>query len=66
MAGASHYILARPTFDKPVKLLIVVSPYYKDIADNLVAGAQAHVGAVVIDDLDAPDDVDPHRTEPVR
>jgi 6,7-dimethyl-8-ribityllumazine synthase len=30
-----------PSFDKPVKLLIVVSPYYKDIADNLVAGAKA-------------------------
>jgi 6,7-dimethyl-8-ribityllumazine synthase len=30
-----------PTFDKPVKLLIVVAPYYRDIADNLVAGARA-------------------------
>ena len=45
MAGASHYILPRPSFDKPVKLLIVVSPYYKDIADNLVAGAQAEIAA---------------------
>ena len=33
-----------PSFDKPVKLLIVVAPYYKDIADNMVAGARA-VGA---------------------
>jgi 6,7-dimethyl-8-ribityllumazine synthase len=39
-----HYTLPLPTFDKPVKLLIVVAPYYKDIADNLVAGARA-VGA---------------------
>ncbi len=37
----THYTLPLPGFDKPVKLLIVVAPYYKDIADNLVAGAQA-------------------------
>ena len=47
MAGQeSHYILPRPEFDKPVKLLIVVSPYYKDIADNMVAGAVAEIEAV--------------------
>lgn len=40
----THYTLPLPSFDKPVKLLIVVAPYYKDIADNLVAGARA-VGA---------------------
>ena len=40
-----HYVLDRPTFDKPVKLLIVVAPYYKDIADNLVAGAKAEIEA---------------------
>ncbi len=45
MAGESHYILPRPEFDRPVKLLIVVSPYYKDIADNLVAGAVAEIEA---------------------
>ncbi|MEL6959306.1 MAG: 6,7-dimethyl-8-ribityllumazine synthase [Pseudomonadota bacterium] len=45
MAGASHYILERPTFDKPVKILIVISPYYKDIADNLLAGAKAEIEA---------------------
>lgn len=43
MAGPSHHILPLPEFDKPVKLLIVVAPYYKDIADNLVAGAQAEI-----------------------
>ncbi|MFN3993590.1 MAG: 6,7-dimethyl-8-ribityllumazine synthase [Tabrizicola flagellatus] len=37
----THYTLPLPGFDKPVKLLIVVAPYYKDIADNLVAGAKA-------------------------
>jgi len=45
MAGASHYIMERATFEKPVKVLIVVSPYYKDIADNLVAGAIAEIAA---------------------
>jgi len=46
MAGSEqHYILPRPSFDKPVKLLIAVSPYYKDIADDLVAGAKAAVAA---------------------
>lgn len=47
MAGSeTHYILPAPTFDAPVKLLIVVSPYYKDIADDLVAGAEAEAKAV--------------------
>ncbi len=45
MAGSSHYILPRPTFDKPVKLLIVASPYYKDIYDMQVAGAVAELDA---------------------
>ncbi|UWP91054.1 6,7-dimethyl-8-ribityllumazine synthase [Aliiroseovarius crassostreae] len=45
-AAEQHYILPRPEFDKPVKLLIVVAPYYKDIADNLVAGAKAEIEAV--------------------
>lgn len=45
MAGQSHYILPRPSFDAPVKLLIVVSPYYKDIADNMIAGATAEIEA---------------------
>ncbi len=47
MAGTeTHYILPRPQFDRPVKLLIVVAPYYKDIADDLVAGAKAEIEAV--------------------
>ena len=42
MASAeTHYTLPLPVFDKPVKLLIVVAPYYRDIADNLIAGARA-------------------------
>jgi 6,7-dimethyl-8-ribityllumazine synthase len=47
MAGhESHYILPRPAFDAPVKLLIVVAPYYKDIAENMIAGAKAEIEAV--------------------
>ncbi len=37
----THYTLPLPKFDKPVKLLIVVAPYYRDIADHLIAGARA-------------------------
>lgn len=39
-ANEQHYTLPLPSFDKPVKLLIVVAPYYKDITDQLVAGAR--------------------------
>jgi len=47
MAGhESHYILPRPEFDAPVKLLIVVAPYYKDIADHMIAGAKDEIEAV--------------------
>lgn len=46
MAGSEqHYTLPLPEFDKAPKLLIVVAPYYKDIADNLVAGARAVIEA---------------------
>ncbi|MFK7754855.1 MAG: 6,7-dimethyl-8-ribityllumazine synthase [Sedimentitalea sp.] len=46
MAGTeTHHILERPSFDKPVKVLIVVAPYYKDISDDLVAGARAEIEA---------------------
>ena len=44
-SNAEHYVLPRPSFEAPVKILIVVSPYYKDIADNLVAGAKAEIEA---------------------
>ena len=44
-ASINHYVLRRAEFDKPVKILIVVSPYYKDIADELVAGAKAEIEA---------------------
>ena len=43
MAGPSHYIMPLPEFDTPVKILIVASPYYKDISDNQIAGAKAEI-----------------------
>ena len=45
MAGPSHYSPPRPVFDKPVTLLIVVAPFYRDIADHLIAGAVAELDA---------------------
>ncbi|MDR0810226.1 MAG: 6,7-dimethyl-8-ribityllumazine synthase [Gemmobacter sp.] len=44
-ANEQHHKLDLPHFEKPVKLLIVVAPYYKDIADDLVAGARAMAAA---------------------
>jgi len=41
----THYTLPLPEFAKPVKLLIVVAPYYKDITDQLVDGARATAAA---------------------
>lgn len=40
-----HGVLPTPTFDKPVKLLLVVAPFYRAIADNMVAGAKAEIEA---------------------
>ena len=44
-AAEQHYTLPLPSFDKPVKLLIVVAPYYRDIADSLIAGARGVAAA---------------------
>ena len=44
-AQDEHGILPTPTFDKPVKLLIVAAPFYRAIADNLIAGAKAEIEA---------------------
>ena len=47
MAGSeTHHTLEPPKFDDKPHLLIVVAPYYKDIADNLVAGAVAAIESV--------------------
>lgn len=50
MAGPTHDLLSLPTFETAPRLLIVVAPYYRDIADDLIKGAcatAAQVGAVV-------------------
>mgnify|MGYP000241720501 CR=1 FL=1 len=44
-----HTVLARPEFDKPVKVLIVVSPYYSDVAHGLLTGAKAELSAAGAD-----------------
>lgn len=41
----SHHILQASKFDAPTRVLIVVSPYYKDIADNLMVGAKSAITA---------------------
>ncbi|MGB2200534.1 MAG: 6,7-dimethyl-8-ribityllumazine synthase [Pseudooceanicola atlanticus] len=46
MAGhETHYVMPRGSVDKPTKVLIVVAPYYRDIADDLIAGAKAEIEA---------------------
>jgi len=42
----THYTLPAPSFDKAPKILIVVAPYYKDIADQLLTGARAAIESV--------------------
>jgi 6,7-dimethyl-8-ribityllumazine synthase len=44
-ASQEHTVLAAPVFEAPVKVLIVVSPYYSDIAAGLLDGAQAALEA---------------------
>ena len=44
-ANETHYSPPLPEFDRPVKVLIVLAPYYKDIADQLLKGAQAALDA---------------------
>ncbi|MBD9527889.1 MULTISPECIES: 6,7-dimethyl-8-ribityllumazine synthase [Paracoccus] len=49
-ASIEHYQLPLPRIEGGVRLLIVVAPYYRQIADELVAGAKAvaaSVGAAV-------------------
>jgi 6,7-dimethyl-8-ribityllumazine synthase len=44
-ASEPHYTLPAPNMGEKTKLLIVIAPYYKDIADQLLAGAQAAITA---------------------
>lgn len=36
----SEYSLPLPVFDRPVRVLLVVAPFYRAIADDLIAGAR--------------------------
>lgn len=40
-SNTQHHQLDLPRFDAPVRLLAVISPYYKTIAEGLLAGARA-------------------------
>lgn len=44
-ASQPHHTLPLPGFDRPVKLLIVAAPFYRDIAAALLAGARATLAA---------------------
>ncbi|MEO0999533.1 MAG: 6,7-dimethyl-8-ribityllumazine synthase, partial [Pseudomonadota bacterium] len=44
MAGAGG-ALSRPEFAAPPHLLLVCAPFYRAIADNLLAGARAEIEA---------------------
>ncbi|WBU57839.1 6,7-dimethyl-8-ribityllumazine synthase [Paracoccus sediminicola] len=56
MAGVTHYELPLPRFDAAPRLLIVVSPYYREIADGLIAGARgvAEQAGAVVDLIEVP------------
>lgn len=45
MAGESNHILARPEFTDPVRVALIVAPYYKHVTDELVNGALAELDA---------------------
>lgn len=40
-SNEEHHELPLPSFDSPVKVLIVAAPFYRAIADDLIAGARA-------------------------
>lgn len=45
MTGDVHHMLGRPRFQIPVHVALVVAPYYKAIADDLIIGAQTEIDA---------------------
>ena len=54
MADPVPHTLPLPMFLKPVKLLIVVAPWFKDITDALIAGARARAAMAEIEVLEVP------------
>ena len=55
-SNTAHHELPLPSFDAPVRLLIVVAPYYRAVADGLVAGAKAKAAEAnaVVDVIEVP------------
>ena len=55
-ALTEHSTLPLPRFDAPVRLLIVVAPYYRAIADALIAGARrtAEAAGASVDLVEVP------------
>jgi 6,7-dimethyl-8-ribityllumazine synthase len=45
MAGPTHHLLPLPDLGGLTRVLIVVAPYYRDIADGLLAGARTVLDA---------------------
>ena len=45
MARQTEHSLTRPTFEEAPRLAFVVAPFYREITDQLTAGAQAEVEA---------------------
>jgi len=46
LAGATDDALPRPDFDTPPRIALIVAPYYRDIADQLIDGARTEIAAV--------------------
>jgi 6,7-dimethyl-8-ribityllumazine synthase len=46
---AASGALPRPSFDTPVRVLLVVAPFYRDIADALLLGAGAALDAAGVE-----------------
>jgi 6,7-dimethyl-8-ribityllumazine synthase len=44
-SNEEHYTMPRGELDKPAKILIVVAPYYRQIADQMIEGAKAEIEA---------------------
>lgn len=55
-AHIDHYIMPAPEFDGSVRLLIAVSPYYKQIAEGLLTGARraAEAAGASVDVVEVP------------
>ena len=52
----NHFILPAPKFANPARILIVISPYYKDVADELLEGAKRaiHMAGAIHDVINVP------------